>query len=215
MSSDEYKSPVSNNRLANIPHTLKCEICDHIFTTRYNLKRHNETFHDVGRSDTDDASEKDERDESMSEVESSEDAPMSEEENSSDDTVSSDDDEEEEDEDSSDNYATNIFRKLIMDVYSEHEDQLAPLIEVYLDKNVTKKEALIKAIFASNAAKKTLRRLFTQSIFDIKEQIHHPLYKAINKKAKEYLDDGLDEEEAIISAVSFRKHGINNLIKYI
>ena len=73
----------------------------------------------------------------------------------------------------------------------------------------------IKAIFACDAAKKTLRRSFTKNILDIKEQIQHPLYKAINKKAKEFVDDGLDEEEAISSAVSFRKHGIYNLINFI
>ena len=131
-----------------------------------------------------------------------------------------DDEEEEEDEDSSDdvdspNHVTNIFRNLLIDVYFENEDQLEPLIEKFLVKNMTKKEALIKAIFACDAAKKTLRRLFTKNILDIKEQLQHPLYKAINKKAREFVDDGLDEEEAISSAVSFRKHGIYNLINFI
>ena len=52
-------------------------------------------------------------------------------------------------------------------------------------------------------------------MLDIKEQLQHPLYKAINRKAKEYVEDGLDEEEAITKAVNYRKHGIYNLIKFI
>ena len=239
MSLDRYESSVSNESLAAISNNFKCEICDHIFTTRYNLKRHNETFHDVERSDTDDASGTDVTDENISDVESSEeDEAMSEGENLSDDAVSSDEEDDrdsmsegenssndavssdEEDGDSSDdvdspNHVTNIFRNLLIDVYFENEDQLEPLIEKFLVKNMTKKEALIKAIFACDAAKKTLRRLFTKNILDIKEQLQHPLYKAINKKAREFVDDGLDEEEAISSAVSFRKHGIYNLINFI
>ena len=169
MSLDKYESSISNESLADISNNLKCEICNHIFTTRYNLKRHIKTFHEVERSDTDDASGTDVADENISEVKSSEDEPMSEGEVSSDDIVTSDDDdndnddnEEEEDKDSSDdddvhsqNHVTNIFLKLFIDIYFEHNDQLESLREKLLDKNISKKEAVVKAIFACDAAKMT------------------------------------------------------------
>ena len=74
------------------------------------------------------------------------------------------------------------------------------------------KEAIKYAILHSDAAKRTLRRKFTTNIINMKKDRRHSLIKAIMEKAKEFMDDGLDETEAITSAVGFRKHALHNLV---
>ena len=77
---------------------------------------------------------------------------------------------------------------------------------------MTEIEAIYCTILESDTAKKTLRRLLTETILTINEQSQHSLFKAIMRRAKELMDDGFDKRDAIASAVSYRKHEIHNLL---
>ena len=184
-----------------------CEECEGTFATRYNLVRHNANFHDEGgedsMSDTDDEEETDDD-------EDEEDDEMS-----IDDEEETDDDDE--DEEGEQDGVTDMFRNLVRKAINKHEDQLLPDVESYMiEKGMSEKEATKRAFLGNNEAKKTFHRKYIQNIFDIEEQRRDPLFKAIMKKAKEFMDDdGLDQSEAIAAAVKFRKQAIYNMINYI
>ena len=214
--------------------THKCSICDRMLSTRYNLERHMKTFHEddsddsapnnmdgnenesdetmsIEKSSTED--NESERDDTMSEGDSSKggnesetDEQMSEAESSTEESENSDDE---------DNHVTRMFRKLFIKAYCEHEDELLSWIDENVGKYMSHNEAIKNAVLSNDKAKKSLRHHLTQNIIDINEQRRHPMFKAIMNKAKELMEDGFDENEAIASAVAYRKHGIHNLIKFI
>lgn len=209
---DDVNSVASSNSFDHLPKKFECEICSRKFTTHFNLLRHIKTVHDDdSESDLSDTSE-DERKEDMSESSSDED--MSED-GSSDEDMS--EEESSSDESSSDDeiIVPNMFRKLVAEVWEEHEEELTPITNNYMSNNMSEKEAMIKAIQNSTDAKKTLRHLFINNIVEVEQQRRHPLYKAIMRKAKELMDDGLGECEALTSAVTYRKHAIYNLLNFI
>lgn len=217
----DANSLTSSNFLNKISKRFKCDICNRKFTTRYSLERHNETFHDDdsenASSDSENVSSDMEEDsetqggESMSEDESSEEE-SSEEESSEEDKESSED---EDSDDEEENHMTRIFRNLFKDAYNRHADEINELIEKYSEENKSDTQTVRQAFLCCDKAKKTFRRLFAQSIADISEQRRHPLYKAIMEKAKKLTSKGFTEQEAISSAVDYRKHGIDNLIKFL
>ena len=192
---------------------FKCDKCERKFTRRYTLKRHIDSKHD-------ESSEEKEEEESKSCDESEV------EDNASN---SGDESELEEDaatsEDSSDEdrqCVTPMFRKIVCKTVKLHEDMLSEIIEEDEEmessgKSKKKiKQATIKAIESSNAAKKTLRNLFAKNLINVYKERNHPLYKAIVKKARQLMDDeGFEFEEGVKAAVSYRKHAIYDLLKYI
>ena len=174
---------------------FKCEDCGSKFTTRYNLKRHIQYFHeedDMSSAEKDNAESSAEEDNG----ESSADEDMSEDES--------------EDED-----VPVMFSNLVCDAINEHNEDLLPIVENYVEDGMTEKEATKQAFLESDGAKKTLRRLFTTNVLEIQQQRKHPLFKAIMEKAKELMDDGFDQMEALTTAVKYRKHAIYNLVKLL
>ena len=105
-----------------------------------------------------------------------------------------------------------MFRNIVYKTIIEHDDELDPIIEEYMENKISVKEATRLALLKSNAAKKTLRRLFTESAIRIYEARRQPIFKSIMKKAQELMDDGFSVREAIASAVSYRKHALHNLL---
>lgn len=210
---DEH-SLASTNSINDIPKKYDCTHCNRNFVSRYNLERHIQKFHRVESENTTSDSTEDESDKSslneeMSVSNRSSDAEMSDDESSSEDENSSDDEKAE------DQYATVMFRKILAEVIIEHEDELEPLIEDSMEKNMSGKEATKYAICHSDVAKKTLRRKFITHIINMREERRHPLVKAIMKKTKELMDDGFGEYEAVTSAVGYRKHALYNLVNFI
>ena len=217
----------------------KCSTCDRTLSTRYNLERHMKTFHNDDSNEilaADMEGNESETDETMStEKSSTEDNESETDENMSEGKSSTEDDESEADKNMSegessteeteisedegsdveDNHVTRMFRKIFIKVYCEHEDELAPWISENAEKYMSQNEAIKNAVLNNDKAKKSLRHLLTENIIDINEQRRHPIFKAIMKKANELMEDGFDENEAIASAVAYRKHGIHNLIKFI
>lgn len=190
---------------------FKCEECNSTFSKRYNLERHIETIHDASDKEeyesecedetmsTDEDSNKDRSDD---ETESGEDT--------SEDESSSDDEEMENEE-----RVTFMFRTIACQAYDEHKEELDPIAKEYMEKGMTEKEAVKQALLKSNEARKTLRNLYVTNLIDISEHVQDPLYKAIVAKAQELIDDGFTVREAFEAAVSYRKHGIYNLMNYL
>ena len=196
VSTASYRSDTSYNT----PKKYKCDYCNRKFARLFTLRRHKKTIHDEESSD-----------------ESSEESDMSVDENDS--NTESSDDERSSEEDSNDeeeeNYPTSMFEKLVRQTINKHEDELSVLVEDMTSKNLFHKEAMKRALLSSKDALKTLQRLYAQNMIDIIEHRRHPLYKAILYKVKELQDDGFSLSEAITSAVSYRKHAIHNLVKFI
>ena len=231
MSDDELNT--SNN---SFNEGLYCEVCERTFTRKYSLQRHNKLFHDE-ESEEDAISDAEESEEdAMSDAEEHDSDQSTAEDEMSANEASSDEDEEEEEEHDSDqstaedemsaneassdedeeeeeDTVTAMFRKLLGEVVRKEHGQITPTIKNYMSKGWTHKEAVKRALLESDVAKKSLNRKYIQNIFDIEEQRRDPLFKAIMKKAKEFMDDeGFDQHEAITAAVKFRKQAIYNMI---
>ena len=204
----DANSITSTDSLDDFPKKIKCEMCNQSFATHYSLCRHNKTFHADNASvssdskESEDVSAESSNDEDMS-AESSNGEDMSAE--SSNDESSSSEMEEEED-------VPYIFSRLICEVSEKHDDELTPIMEDYMSKDISGSQAFKLAFQDCNAAKKTLRRLFIQHIHEVRQLRRHSLYKEIMAKAKELMDEGFDEHEAIVSAVAYRKHALYNLV---
>ena len=204
----DANSITSADSMDDFPKKIKCEMCNQSFATHYSLFRHNKTFHADNASvssdskESEDVSAESSNDEDMS-AESSNGEDMSAE--SSNDESSSSEMEEEED-------VPYIFRRLVCEVSEKHDDELTPIMEDYMSKDISGSQAFKLAFQDCNAAKKTLRRLFIQHIHEVRQLRRHSLYKEIMAKAKELMDEGFDEHEAIVSAVAYRKHALYNLV---
>ena len=209
--------------------------------TRHNKVYHNEDIEDDNDNESSNISNSDEENESfdddevMNEVSSTDgdedinelsSTDDDEDESSTDDEEdenSTDDDEDEsstdddEDDEMKPSHVTTMFRNMITHLYLEMEDDLGENIENYMyeDDDMSIKEAIKEAILHNDVAKKKLKQLFIRNMIDIYEQRQHPLYKAIMKRAKKRMNEGMDFCEAIAAAVSHRKHGIYNLINHI
>ena len=217
MDDDDDHSYASSDSFGRFPKRYECKLCNRKYITRFNLERHIDTLHRAESEDTtsdsiDDESDKISTDEEMCVDESSNDDETSSDggEEISDDESSSDGEEEEEDEN-----LPEMFPKLLCEVIGEHEDELGPIIGELIENNMTRKEAIKRAYLQSDAAKKTLRHKFTANIINMKKDRRHSLIKAIMEKAKEFMDEGLDEIEAITAAVGYRKHALYNLVNNI
>ena len=213
----DNESVSSNNSFNKFSHKrFYCEECERTFATRYSLKRHNNFFHEENEDATSDG-EENESDQSMSEDESDQsttedknDQSMTEDEMNTNEVTSDEDEEQEED------TVTAMFRKLLVKAFDKDYEQLKPSIDDYKSKGISEKEATKRALFESHIIKKSLIQMYIQNVFDIEEQRRDPLFKAIMKKAKEFMDDdGLDQSEAIAAAVKFRKQAIYNMINSI
>ena len=218
MSDDESVS--SNNSVNDLSNKrFYCEDCERSFATRYTLQRHNKFFH----------GESEEEEDAMSDVEenesdqSAEEDEMSTQETSSDEKDETSSDEEDEmsaNETSSDEdeegAVTAMFRKLLCKVIDKDFDQTMARVDDYKSEGMSEKEAVKRTLLESDALKKSLIHMYTQNVFDIEEQRRDPLFKAIMKKAKEFMDiDELNQSEAIAAAVKFRKQAIYDMINLI
>ena len=241
MSSDSSPSICEEESVASFESSpakrFECDKCERKFTRRYTLKRHIDSKHDVSSEEEEEESKSCDESEVEDDASNSENESEQEEESNScdesemeDDASNSGDENEQEEydetsEDSSDEdrqYVTPIFRKIVCKTVKLHEDMLSEIIEEDEEmessgKSKKKiKQATIKAIESSNAAKKTLRNLFAKNLINVYKERNHPLYKAIVKKARQLMDDeGFEFEEGVKAAVSYRKHAIYDLLKYI
>ena len=228
--SDDNQSLASNDSFNEMSKKFECKDCERNFSTRYNLKRHIESFHDedsdiMEEEDSDIMEEEDSdimeddnnvSEEDMSNVESSTDEDMSDTESSSkEDRSESETSEEEAEEEEEEENIPQIFLGVVNKVIEMHEDDLTPVFDDYVQNGMAENEATQHAFLESDAAKKTLRLLFTETILNINEQRKHPLFKAIMAKANELMNDGFDEREAVTSAVAYRKHAIYNLVQLL
>ena len=185
----------------------ECHDCDKTFTKRYNLERHNLKMHDEGDEEDSDSSISD--NDSISDTSSHSDSEASADEEGSDEEEESDDTEDE-DEEQIDN---SVFDNFIQTAVSPYNDEFEMKSEEFMSEGMTEKEA---ACLANQQLmphySKSLRQIFVHYMVDMAEKRKHPLFKAIMKTAKEYQQDGFDEDAAIKAAVSYRKHSIENLI---
>ena len=190
-----------------------CEECDSTFSKLYNLERHIDKFH----PDSDSASDSDQscsdQNESENESMSTDDKDEDMSNDKSDEDMS--DDERSSDDEETESNLTTMFKDIIFETFARHEDELDPLIKENLENGLTKKEAEKRALLSSHEAKKTIQHLYVENIINIMEQMADPVFKAILKKAKELIDDGFKSREAVISAVSYRKHAIRNLVNFL
>ena len=204
---DDINSDTSSDSIDNLVTKFKCRVCNRKFTTHYNLMRHTKTMHD----DDDDDDDDDETQDSNSNASVTEDSDTSEDETISD-NDSTDEDENEKKKSST---VPVMFLKNLIQVLEEHDEELAPVIDRYIQNYMNENEAMKKAVLNNSNAKKRLRHLFINNIAEIEQQRRHPLYRAIMRKAKELECEGFDKSEAINSAGSYRKHAIYNLLRLI
>ena len=214
----DANSITSTDSLDDFPKKIKCEMCNQSFATHYSLCRHNKTFHADNASvssdskESEDVSAESSNDEDMS-AESSNDEDMSAESSKDEDTsAESSNDESSSSEMEEEEDVPYTFRRLVCEVSEKHDDELTPIMEDYMSKDISGSQAFKLAFQDCNAAKKTLRRLFIQHIHEVRQLRRHSLYKEIMAKAKELMDEGFDEHEAIVSAVAYRKHALYNLV---
>ena len=204
----DTSSLVTANDLNEISKRFKCNICNRGFVSRYNLQRHNETFHaddsETSSSDMEEDSETEDTSESMSEEEISEEE-SSEEQSSEDEDIDDDEDE---------NHITRVMHNLLKSAYLINQEEMDEWIGKSLEGKMPNEKELRQAFRCCDKAKKTFRRLFVDTIAAMNEQRRHPLHKSIMEKAKKLISKGFSEKEAITSAVNYRKHGIDNLIKF-
>ena len=205
-----------------------CDDCDGTFASNYNLQRHIDRIHGDYLSDIDNEdvgstiSQQSENDKSdtMSISSTSADENLSDSKTELSDTSS---DKEVSDTDSSDTasnsdssgeeYENNVLEDFVTTVLSEYNELFSDLIENYQD-NLTQKDATAKAVATLQPTfEKALKRKIVKYITNITRLKRTPLFRSIFDKIKHFKDDGLDEEEAIKSAVSYRKHSIYNLLQ--
>ena len=230
----DTSSLATTNDLNEMSKRFKCNICNRGFVSRYNLQRHSETFHaddsESSSSDMEEDSESSSSDIEDSESSSSvmeEDSESSssdmEEDSETQDTSESMSEESSEEESSGDedsddkdeNFITRIIRDLAKEAYLTNKEETDEMVDKHLEENKPEGTAVREAFQCCDRAKKTFRRLFAQSIADINEQRHHPLYKSIMEKVRKLISKGFSKQEAISSAVDYRKHGIDNLTKFL
>ena len=224
MSDDESVS--SNNSVNDLSNKrFYCEDCERSFATRYTLQRHNKFFHgeseeeedamsDVEENESDQSAEEDEMSTQETSSDEKEETSSDEEDEMSTNETSSDEDEEEEEQEEV--TVTAMFRKLLCKAIDKDFDQTMTRVKDYKSEGISEKEATKRALLESDALKKSLIHMYTQNVFDIEEQRRDPLFKAIMKKAKEFMDiDELNQSEAIAAAVKFRKQAIYDMINLI
>ena len=101
----------------------------------------------------------------------------------------------------------------VEDALLNYEDEYQELLQCYRENGLSKVDAAAKAFKALRPYyKKSLRKSIARYISDMIAIRHTPLFQSIFKKMKYFEEDGLDEEEAIKSAVSYRKYLIYNLL---
>ena len=201
---DEESSEVSDEET-----DFECDECERNFATKSSLRRHKKSFHDEASDEASEASDE----ASQASDESSE---------ASDESSEASDEESNEPvrkrrrkEERHGKYVTSIFIDLLNQVLDEYEDEIMPVKEEMIEEGLSEGEAEKCAILSSKKAKKKLQQLFIESTYALHEHLAHPLLQAITKKARDYMKDGLEAEEAITSAVKYRKHAIYDLIKYV
>ena len=203
----DTSSLATTNDLNEMSKRFKCNTCNRGFASRYNLQRHSKAFHaDDSESSLSDMEEDNESSSSDTEEDSE---SMSEE--SSEEESSGDEDSDDKDE----NFITRIIRDLAKEAYLTNKEEMDEMVDKHLEENKPEGTAVREAFQCCDRAKKTFRRLFAQSIADINEQRHHPLYKSIMEKVRKLISKGFSKQEAISSAVDYRKHGIDNLTKFL
>ena len=223
--------------------TYICPECGISFSRRYNLQRHIKSYHKRVFEDIDDRNSLRESDESshqedseaIDETSSSQEREVTDESHSSqnskedsdssslresshserDETdISQSDSEEGSDDSSTEESDNDVFKFLIQDVLLNSVDEFQNLLDHYEDNGSSTKDAVAQAFKALYPHyKKNLKKKFVKYISTMTLMRQTPLFQSILRKMKDFQNDGLDDEEAIKSAVSYRKYSIYNLLK--
>ena len=211
-----------------------CLDCNAAFTSSYNLRRHEKRKHEAKsiNDDDDDNESGNEDDDNESDYEDDDNESDREDDDneSNDDTDSYHDDDDEADASDNDNESDKMsvssdsdeeedesfdaLQRVVISVLNDHSDEFHALLESYQDTDLTPKEAACKAFKALLPVyKKSLKRYVVNYITLSSKLRRTPLFNSIFRKIKRLEDDGLDEEEAIQSAVSYRKYSIYDLLQ--
>ena len=174
-----------------------CSECNASFVRSYNLRRHKKTLHGEDSED---------EDETHSSQETGTESSVSDlEEPSSDKSEYNQSSDEEEERDS--------FQNLIDDALNQYHNTFQELTEHYQENGLSKRDATDEAFETLRPRyEKALKELFVSYIIDMFAKHRNPLFRSILRKIKDFEDDGLDRDEAIRSAVSYRKHSIYSLL---
>ena len=186
-----------------------CSECSASFCRKYNLTRHQEMFHENNSADEEDDSffKSDNENDSETEYDSEVD---NESENMS---VNSEPDNDEESFAESDEEDEDVFHDQIHDAITYNHDKLQPLVESYQENGLSLRQAVHKAFEELRPRyEKTLKKVFVKYITDMFAKQRHPLFQSILKRKKVFESDGLNEDEAIRSAVSYRKYSVYDLL---
>ena len=165
-----------------------------------NIESESENMSTKSMSDNDDGESTESDDEEVKEESMSD--------NDDGESTENDDEEVEEEEDQ------DVFRNLINDTLNHNPDELELLTEHYQETGMNLQDAAYKAFEDLQPLyRKILKQLFVNYIIDMFAKQRNPLFQSILRKKKVIERNGLDEDEAIKLAVSYRKYGIYNLLK--
>ena len=105
------------------------------------------------------------------------------------------------------------YEHLIQDVLIKYENEFGVLLQQYKESGLSKRDAAAEAFKCLRPQyKKMLRKTIVRYISDMIATRRTPLFQSILKKMRYFEEDGLDEKEAIKSAVSYRKYSIYSLL---
>ena len=200
-----------------------CPECNISFSRYFNLQRHQKTIHGEDDNDEDkdesaiSSQESEKGSETHSSLESERESETSNESTATDVTQEtcdkSEDDESSDEEMDQEEDDEDAFRNLIDGALNQYHYKFKELTEQYLENGLRKKDAIDEAFEALRPYyEKALKNHFTNYTADMFVKRRNPLFRSILKKIKDFQNDGLSEDEAIKSAVSYRKHSIYNLL---
>ena len=192
--STSYKSLDSKEHF----NKYECEECSQIFTSRYNLERHNRNFHNAessGEEDMETDDESNDEDTNESDVEDTNESDV-------------------EDSDEENTNVPKMFHTIFWTVVQTHEDEIEPLVDEYTeDEELSQTEAIKKAFLENKEMKRALLKMIKTSLINAEEFRRDPLIKSIQDKAKDLKDEGFARDEALTTAIKYRKYAIYNWVK--
>ena len=171
----------------------ECEECDKVFTRRFNLIRHMEDAHP--EEEPSDAEESEAEESIDNDSEKGEDE--------------SDGEEEEEEVDNT------PFKDLVVQAVESLMDDIDEMADNLMEEGICDETNVQQECFPriKPQVQKALRKNFVTYIHGMFKKKRHPLMQSILKRVVKLRRKGLSEDEAIKSAVSFRKHAIDSIIR--
>ena len=200
-----HESNHDTRHLDTMSQRFECTECGKGFTTMFSKNRHEDFQHSKTDNDESDSVSNDESDSVSSKSASG----------STSESEVSHSDEESEDECTKSHVDDSIFDDIINQAIDTHQGRREKLIEELVESDTSESEVKIAVnMKLRRKYEKTMRQLFTCRLLYIERVRKHPITQAIMKKVKELEEEesDMDRDEAIRTAVGYRKHLIYRLL---